>query len=163
MLQDGGEHVPESDLVLAGALHVQHGRLQHPLKRDRLVRLPAACAAGKLLERAEKLVERMAECRQVGATGGENLLALRVVRQGVEQVFEREVRMSSCRRLAVGDVQDQLERGTEHELSVTPLRASPAAESRPAWPDPGRSPPWSRPPRSCRRRTRRGPACAPAS
>ncbi len=61
LLQNGGQNVSEPNLVLPGALDVQHRGLQDPLERQRLVRFPAPRGAGKLLERAEKLVQRMAQ------------------------------------------------------------------------------------------------------
>ena len=70
LLQNGREHVPESDFVLAGALHVQDRRLQHPLERERLVRFPTSPAVAKLFEGAEEFVERVPEGRQVAAAGG---------------------------------------------------------------------------------------------
>ena len=116
LLENGREHVPEPDLVLAGALHVQDRSLQDPLEREGLVRFPATRAAGKLFEGAEKLVERMSERRQVAAARGQDLLTVGVVRQGVEQVLERQMRVPPRRGLPIGDVENQFERSAEHRL-----------------------------------------------
>ena len=105
-MENRRDHVPEPDLVIAGALHVQDRGLQDPLKRQGLVRLAAARAAGELFEGPEKFVECVAQRRQVAATGGQgSSLTVGVVRQRVQQVFEGQMRMSPCRRFAVGDVQ----------------------------------------------------------
>ena len=51
-------------------------------------------AARELLDRlVEVLVEVAAQPRQIGAAGGENPLAVRIVRERVEQVLERQVRV----------------------------------------------------------------------
>ena len=104
MLEDGRQHVPEPDLVLAGTLYVQDCRLQDPLERESLVRFPASGTAGKLFEGAEKLVEGVSKGRQVAAARGQDLLTVGVVRQGVEQVFKRQMRVPPCRGLPIGDV-----------------------------------------------------------
>ena len=114
LLEDGCEHVPEPNLILAGALHVQDRRLQYPLEREGLIRLPASRTTRKLFKGAEKLVEGMPQRREIAAAGAQDLFTLGVVRQGVEQVFKGQMGVASCRRLPIGDVQDQLERGAEH-------------------------------------------------
>ena len=113
LLQDGGQHVPEKDLVLPGALDVEHRRLQDALKRQGLLRL-ALPALPALLEVVQERVERVPQRGQVAAAGGEDLLPFRIMRQHVQQVLEGQVRVPANRRLAVGDVQDQLDGGAEH-------------------------------------------------
>ena len=163
LLQDGREDIAEADLVLARALHVEHRRLQHALERQGLLRL-ALPALLRLLEAVEERVEGVPQGRQVGAAGGEDLLALGVVGQHVEQVLEGQVRMPAHRRLAVRDVQDELDGGAEHgPVPFTPPRGPPAGGTPRAWPGPGWWRPWSRRSRGCRCRSARGPACGPAS
>ena len=71
----------------------------------------------ELLDRLlQVLVEILAQLRQVGAAGGEDPLAVRIVRERVEQVLERQVGMPPRGRLAVGDGQHDFESWTEHCL-----------------------------------------------
>ena len=109
LLQDGGEHIARTDLVLAGALDLQHGGLQHAPEAQRLRGLVRPLAAPGRLERRQELVERAPQGRQVGAAGRENPLRLRVVRQRVQQVLQRQVGMPARHRLAIGDIQNELE------------------------------------------------------
>ena len=51
----------------------------------------------------EELVEIAAELRQIGAARREDPLAVRIVRQRVEQVLQRQVRVPPRGRFAIGD------------------------------------------------------------
>ena len=163
LLQSRRQHVAEPDFVFPGALDVQDGVLQDALERQRLVRLPAPRRAGELLEGTEKLVQRVTQRGEVATAGRQNLFAVGVVRQGIQQVLERQMSMTPSRSLAVGDVQDELECGAEHGVRVTPLRGSPEAGIRLAGPGPGSWRLWSRRRRSCRPRRCRALRYGPAS
>ena len=93
LLQDRRADVAGLHFAALRALHVQHRGLQHAAERRRLLRL-ALLAALELFDRlAEVRVEVAAQARQVGAAGGENPLAVGVVRERVQQVLERDVRV----------------------------------------------------------------------
>ncbi len=118
LLQRRRDDVARLHFLAAGALHVQHGRLQHAPERQRLLGL-LLLAARELLDRIlEILVEIAPQLRQVGAAGGEDALAVGVVRQRVEQVLERQVRVTARGGLAVGDGEDDLQCGTEHNCTT---------------------------------------------
>jgi hypothetical protein len=120
LLHDGGQDVARLHLLTPRALHVEDGGLQHAAERERLIRL-ALLAARELLDRFLQVVVQLApKLRQVRAAGGEDLLAVRVVREGVEQMFQRQVRVPPRRRLAEGDGQHDFEGGAEHGLSRRP-------------------------------------------
>ena len=108
------QHVARLHFLPAGALDVQHGGLQHAAERERLFRLLLLTPAELLDRLLQVLVEILAELRQVGAAGGQNPLAVRIVGERVEQVLEREVGMPPRGRLSVGNGQDDFESWTEH-------------------------------------------------
>ena len=116
LLQRRRDDVARMDFLAAGALHVQHGRLEHAPEGQRLFGL-LLLAARELLDRIlEVLVEIAPQLRHVGATGGEDALAVGVVRQRVQQVLERQVRVTPRGGLAVGDGENNFKSGTEHFL-----------------------------------------------
>ena len=106
LLQGRRDHVARMNFLAAGALDVQDRRLEHTAERQRLLGF-LLLTASELLDRVLKvLVEIPPQLRHVGAAGREDSLAVGVVRQGVQQVLEREVRMTPSRGLAVGDSQN---------------------------------------------------------
>ena len=109
LLERGRQHVARLDFLPPRALHVQHRRLQHAAERHRLVRLLLLAALELLDVLVEVLVEIAAELGQIGAARGEDPLAVRVVRQRVEQVLQRQVRMMPGGRLAVRHGENDLE------------------------------------------------------
>ena len=114
LLERRRDDVARMDFLPPGALHVEHRRLQHAPERERLLGL-LLLAARELLDRIlEVLVEIAAQLRHVRAAGGEDPLAVGIVRQRVEQVLERQVRMPPRGRFPVGDGQDDFESWTEH-------------------------------------------------
>ena len=87
-------------------------------ERGRLFGL-ALPAAAHLFERGvEVLVELFAKLRQIGAAGRQDPLAFLVVRQGVQQVLERQIGVPARHRFAVGNGQDDFERGGEHSRAL---------------------------------------------
>ena len=101
-----------------GALHVQDGRLQDAAEGRRLFRL-ALLAAPELLDHVvQVLVEVAAEPREIHAAALQNALAFGIVGQREEQVLERQVGVASRDSLAVGDGQNDFERGGKHGSSI---------------------------------------------
>jgi hypothetical protein len=106
LLQRCRQHVTRLNFLPPRALHVQHCRLQDPPERKCLLRL-FLLAARELLDLiVEVAVEIATKLRQIGAARRKNPLTVLVVRQGVEQVLQCQVRMPSRRRLTIGDGQD---------------------------------------------------------
>ena len=69
---------------------------------------PAALALDRFVEvRAERAPQR----RQVRAAGGEDSLAVGIVREGVEQVLEREIRVPPRDRFAERDGENDFKSG----------------------------------------------------
>jgi hypothetical protein len=135
LLKRGREHVPGLHLLTTGALHVEHRRLEDAAEGEGLFRL-FLLAASELLDRVlQVLVEVLAKLRQVGAAGGEDPFAVGIVRERVEQVFEREVGVPPRARLPIGDSQNDFECWTEHVVlnsctAVIPAPSPPAMETR---------------------------------
>ena len=126
LLQDRGKDVACLDLAALGALNVQHRRLQHTAERGGLLGL-TPLAALCLLERVGKIrIEIAPQARQIGAAGGEDPLAVVVVRERVEQMLEGDVRVPARHGLAVGDGEDDFDGGREHD-QLTLLRWRRAA------------------------------------
>ena len=97
------------------ALDVQHGRLQHALERPGLFGLALVPALELLDAFVEILVELLAQSRQIGAAALQDALAFAIVRERVEQVLERQIRMPPRHRLAVGNRQHDFDGGGEHD------------------------------------------------
>ena len=114
LLQRRRDDVAGMHFLAAGALDVQHRRLQHAPERQRLLRLLLLAARELLDGFLQILVEVAAQLRHVGAAGSQDPFAVGVVRQGVEEVLERQVRMTTRRRLPVGDGEDNFKSWTEH-------------------------------------------------
>ena len=111
LLENRREDVAGVGLVPLCALDVQNRGLQHAAKRHRLLGLllgPAALALDRLVE---VRVERAPQRRQVRAAGGEDSLAVGIVREGVEQVLEREIRVPPRDRFAERDVENDFKSG----------------------------------------------------
>ena len=82
----------------------------------------------QLLDRlVEVRVELAPQRRQIGAARGENALAVGIMRQRVEQMLEREIRVPPRHRFAKRDVSERLQRmvRTRVRLPLTLLRLSP--------------------------------------
>ena len=76
---------PDCTSCASGALHVQHGRLQHAPERQRLLGLLLLPPAELFDRLFQVFVEIAPELRQIGAARRENALAVLIVRQGVQQ------------------------------------------------------------------------------
>ena len=110
LLQHRGENVARVGFVALRALHVEDGRLQHAPESHRLFRVFGSASPLSFDRVVQVLIQIATQFRQIGAARRENPLAVWIVRQGVEQVFEREIRVSSRNRLAERDVQDDFQR-----------------------------------------------------
>jgi hypothetical protein len=77
-----------------------------------LLLLPARILLDRFLQ---ILVEIAPKLRQIGAARGENALTLGIVRQRIEQMLQREVRVPPGSCLAVGDGQNDFKCRTEHK------------------------------------------------
>ena len=85
LLQRRRQDVTRLHFLTPRALHLQHGCLQHAPECQRLLRF-LLLAAAELLDRfLQVLVEVLAQLRQIGAAGGENPLAIEIVRQRVQE------------------------------------------------------------------------------
>ena len=94
---------PRLHLLPSGALHVQHRRLQHTPERQRLLGLLLLPAAELFDRLFQVFIEIAAQLRQIRAARREDALAVLIVRQGVQQVLERQVRVTPRRRFAIRD------------------------------------------------------------
>ena len=114
LLQRCRDDVAGMHFLAARTLDVKDRRLQHAPERQRLLGLLLLAARELLDGLLQILIEVAAQLRHVGAAGTQDTLAIRVVRQGVEQVLERQVRMTTRRRFAVGDGENDFKSWTEH-------------------------------------------------
>ena len=97
--------------VALRALDVQDCRLQDVAERECLFGIALGASALALNRFIEVSTEDPAQPGQIRAARGENALAVGVVREGEQQVLEREVRMTTRHRLAVRDVEHDFKRG----------------------------------------------------
>ena len=83
---------------------------------ERLLRL-AAAAAAELLQRFRRDTrrDRSRSCRRSTPTAARIRFAFGIVRERVQQVLERQVRVPTRACLAVGDRENDFESGTEHK------------------------------------------------
>ena len=111
LLENRREDVAGVRFVPLCALDVQNRRLQDAAKRHRLLRFLLGPAALALDRFVEVRVERAPQRRQVRAAGGEDSLAVGIVREGVEQVLEREIRVPPRDGFAERDVENDFKSG----------------------------------------------------
>ncbi len=103
LLENRREDVAGVRFVALCALDVQNGGLQNAAKRHRLLGLPLRSAALALDRLVEVRAERATQRRQIRAAGREDSLAVGIVREGVEQVLEREIGVPPRDRFAERD------------------------------------------------------------
>ena len=111
LLENRREDVAGVRFVPLRALDVQNRGLQHAAKRHRLLGIALRAALLALDRLVEVRAERAPQRRQIGAAGGEDSLAVGIVREGVEQVLEREVRVPPRDRFAERDGQNDFKSG----------------------------------------------------
>ncbi len=92
LLQHGREQIAGLDLA-ASALHVQDRGLQRAAERQRLIGFALVAAREGFDLLVQVAIERAAQVWQIGAAGGQDALAFGVMREHVQQVLEREVRV----------------------------------------------------------------------
>ena len=106
LLEDRRENVAGVRLVPLGALDLQNRGLQDPAKRHRLLWFPLRPGALPLDGFIEVGAERAPQRREVRAAGGEDSLAVGIVREGVQQVLDREIRVPPRDPFAERDVEN---------------------------------------------------------
>ncbi len=95
LLQDGRDQIADLRFLPLRALHVQHRRLQRTAERRRLLGL-ALLSAGQGFDRVVETVGDVSpKERQIRAARGENALSVGIVCDGVQEVFERQVRVAA--------------------------------------------------------------------
>jgi len=90
---------------------VQHRRLQHTTERRCLLWLTLVTTFGFFHRLLEVLIQLLTQPGQVRTHGAENLFAIGVMRQGKQQMFKREVGVTTGDGLAVGDGEHNLDGG----------------------------------------------------
>ena len=124
LLEDRGEQVARLDLVLLGVLGVGDRGLQDPVERERLARLDRLVTRLLLHVLLEEPVELALQPPQVSARVPQDLRALVVVGEGVQEVLDRQVGVPPRIRLAKGGLQRQLELSVDLAHSgSTPARS----------------------------------------
>ena len=106
LLQHRREGVSDIRLGLARALHVKNGLLQNTLEGQCLDRLLVRILRHRLDGRLQIFFEVRTKLVQIDPAGHQNVLAFGVIGNRVEQVLEREMRVSSGLSLTIRDVQD---------------------------------------------------------
>jgi hypothetical protein len=96
---------------------MQDSRLQGPAEGQRLRRVLVAAARNLLDLAVQILVQLEPQARQIRAARGENRLAIRIVRQRVQEVLERQVRVPPGCRFAVRDGEDDFQGLAEHRYA----------------------------------------------
>ena len=114
LLHDRGEDVARVRFLALRRLHVQDRRLQHLAERGGLLGLVAAAARHALDRRLEIRAQVAAQLVEIGAARREDPLAVRIVRQDVEQMLEREKGVAARHRFAQRDMKDDGDGGREH-------------------------------------------------
>src|SRR5260370_938889 len=93
-------------------------------ERGRLLRL-AFMPAPDLLDRIVEIRAQLAsQTREIRAARAQNALAVRVMRERVEEMLEREIHVAPRDGLAVRDGEDQFKRGGKHGVSCVFNRGS---------------------------------------
>ena len=117
LLKNGRDQIADLRFLPLRALHVQHCRLERAAERRRLFGL-ALMTAG---QRFDRVIEAVGDVspkeRQVGAARRENPLSVGIVRDRVQQVFERQICVAARDRLAEGDMKNDFDGRGKHQAS----------------------------------------------
>ena len=109
LLQNRGEDVAGVRFVALSALDVENRGLQHAAEGERLLGLLVDAAAQPFDRRIEVRAERSPQSVHVGAARLEDPFAVGVVRERVQQVLERQIRVTPRDRLAKRNIQDDFQ------------------------------------------------------
>ena len=114
LLQDGREDVADLGVLPLRALHVHDRGLQDPAECRRLFRFVLLSAR----ERFDRLVEVRAQAPsklpEIRPAGAEDALAVGIVRQRIQQMLQREIRVPARNSLTEGNMEDDFDGGGKH-------------------------------------------------
>ena len=117
LLQNGRNQVADLRLLPLRALHVQHRGLQRAPERRCLFGF-ALASARKGFDRLVKAVADVAsQQREVRAARAENTLPVGIVRNRIQEVFEREIGVAARHGFPERDVEHDFDGGREHQAS----------------------------------------------
>jgi hypothetical protein len=114
LLQDCRADISSLHFRALRALDMEHRGLQDAAERCRLLRLPLLATLLLFDRIVEIRVQVAPQPRQIGAARREDPFAVGVVRERVEQMLEGHVRVTPRNGLAVGDGQNNFDRGGKH-------------------------------------------------
>ena len=109
LAEDRDQHVRRRDFLLAARLHVEHGALQHALEAQRRLHFAIVVvleARGRLVD---EVLQLLAQARDVGAAGPQDLAHLGRVDDGEQQVLDRHELVARLARRLEGFVQADFE------------------------------------------------------
>ena len=110
-----------------------HRSLQRTPERGRLLGLALLSARERFDRFVEAVADVTAQQGKIGAAGGENALAVGVVGDGIQEMFEREIRVAARHRLSKRDMKHDLDGSRKHQASSMVARngypASAASEA----------------------------------
>ena len=114
--ENGHEHVAARHLFLATRLHVEHGALQHALETERRLHVGLVIIPEQRRLLVDAFNQLAPQLRDVRVAGLENLVDLRNIEQGKQQVFDRHELMTAFAGPLKGLIQTKLELTAEHSL-----------------------------------------------
>ena len=89
LAEDRDQHVGRRDFLLAARLHVEHGALQHALEAQRRLHFAVVVVLEPRRGLVDEVLQVLAQPRDVGAAGPQDLAHLRRVHDGEQQVLDR--------------------------------------------------------------------------
>jgi hypothetical protein len=124
LLEERRQQIAGIDLGLLGVLAVRDRVLEHAVEGQRLARIHRLVARHALEIVGKKLLERALERGQVRPGVQQDLLAALVVRERVEQMLDRQVRVPARDGLAQGGLEREVQLASDlaHSFS-TPARS----------------------------------------
>jgi hypothetical protein len=115
LLQERSEQISRLDLGAVCALDVEHCSLEGAPERQGLVRLVLASARKLLHLLGQVAIEIAAQRHEIGAARSEDPLTFRgIVRENVQQVLERQMRVPPNRGFAKRGMENLFDRCAEH-------------------------------------------------
>lgn len=108
--EDRHQHVGAGHFALAGALHVEHGTLQHALETQRRLRLAVLVMHGDQRGGGiDELLQVVLELVEIGATGAQNGRGSLIVKECQQQVFDGHELMTFRTGLLEGQIEGDFE------------------------------------------------------